>query len=116
MKRFALMLYFLSFALPAAADSPSDAGLAEIRDLGQLNGQALACSHNQAASLIKAAIIQYAPKSRRYGAAFEDTTSNAFLAQVKKDPAACPAEALLVSQAEAAVARLQTAVPAVAPQ
>lgn len=112
MKRFALILFFLSFSLPVAADSPSDAGLAEVRDLGQLNGQALACSYNQTAAMIKAAMINHAPKSRRYGAAFEDATSESFLAQVKKDPAACLDESLLASQAEAAAARLQAAIPA----
>lgn len=116
MKRFVLMLYFLGFALPVAADSPADAGLAEVRELGQLNGQSLACSHAQAASRIKRIIIDHAPKSRRYGEAFEAATSESFLAQIKKDPAACPDMPALTSQAEDAAARLMAAVPAAAPQ
>ena len=37
MKQFALALCFLGLALPAAADSLRDAGLAEVRELGELN-------------------------------------------------------------------------------
>lgn len=116
MKRFVLALCFLGLALPVAADSPSDAGLAEVRSLGLLNGQALACSHKQTAARIKAVMINHAPKSRRYGEAFEAATSQAFLAQVKIDPAACQDEQALASQAEDLAARLQAAVPAAASQ
>ncbi len=116
MKRFALALCFLGFALPVAADSPSDAGLAEVRDLGVLNGQALACAYKPAATRIKAIMIQHAPKTRRYGEAFEAATNEAFLVQVKKDSAACPDEPALASQAEDLAARLQAAVPAAASQ
>lgn len=116
MKRFALVLCFLGLALPAAADSPADAGLAEVRDLGLLNGQALACAHTQAASRIKMIMIKHAPKSRRYGEAFEAATSEAFLAQVKKDQAACQDEPVLASQAEAVAARLLAAIPAAGAQ
>jgi hypothetical protein len=116
MKRFALVLCFLGLALPAVADSPSDAGLAEVRDLGLLNGQALACSYTQAAARIKTVMIRHAPKSRRYGEAFEAATSEAFLAQVKKDQATCQDEPALSSQAETVAARLLAAIPAAGPQ
>lgn len=116
MMRFAIVLCCLGLALPAAADSSADAGLAEVRDLGLLNGQALACSHKQAAARIKAVMINHAPKSRRYGEAFEAATSQAFLSQVKKDPAACQDEQTLASQTEEVATRLVAAVPTVAPQ
>lgn len=116
-KRLSLALCFLGFALSAAAaDSAANAGLKEVRELGLLNGQALACSHNQVASRIKAIMIQHAPKSRRYGETFETATNEAFLAQVKKDQAVCQDGTALASQAEAVAARLQAAVPATAPQ
>lgn len=117
MKSFALVLLLTSFALPVAADTAADAGLPETRDLGLLNGQALACSHTKTAARIKKIMIERAPKSRRYGEAFEAATNEAFLAQVKKDPAACQDEAVLASQAEALAARLPSiAAPAAAAQ
>lgn len=111
MKRSALLLCFLSLALPAhAADSPADAGLAETRDLGRLNGQALACSHAEAAAHIKAMMIKHVPKTRRYGAAFEEATNEAFLAQTREQDT-CQAASILTLQADEAVQRLQAVLP-----
>lgn len=113
MKRFALLLGFLSLALPVrAADSPADAGLAEIRDLGRLNGQALACDYADTAARIKTVMIQHAPKSRRYGAAFEEATNAAFLAQARKDQATCLDGPTLASQVEEVSQRLLAVFPA----
>ena len=115
MKRFALLLCFLSLATAArAADSTTDAGLAEIRDLGRLNGQSLACDYAETAARIKTTMIQHAPKSRRYGAAFEEATSQAFLAQTKKEPAACPDGPTLNGQVDEVTQRLLAALPATA--
>lgn len=110
MKRFAVLLCFLSPSLAAHA-AVTDAGLAEVRDLGRLNGQALACSYNETAAQIKAAIIQHAPKSRRYGAAFEEATNEAFLAQSRKDQTTCTDGPTLSQQVEEVSRRLQAAVP-----
>ena len=115
-KRFALALCLLGFALSAAADPVADAGLTEVRELGLLNGQALACSQTQVAARIKAIMIAHSAKSRRYGEVFETATNESFLEQVKKDQAACPDGSALGSQAEAVGARLQAAVPAAPPQ
>ena len=116
-KRFALALSLFGFALSAAAADPvADPGLTEVRELGLLNGQALACSHTQVAGHIKTIMIEHAPKSRRYGEAFEAATNEAFLDQVKKDQAACQAGSALASQADAVAARLQAAGPTAAPQ
>jgi len=113
MKRSALLLCFLSVALSArAADSLTDAGLTEIQALGRLNGQALACDFAETASRIKTVIIQHAPKSRRYGAAFEEATNKAFLEQTRKDQATCPDGPTLNGQVDEATQRLQAAVPA----
>ncbi|GAO36298.1 hypothetical protein SCT_1703 [Sulfuricella sp. T08] len=112
MKRFALLLCFLSLALSArAADSSTDAGLQEVQALGSINGQALACGYAETASRIKTVIIQHAPKSRRYGAAFEEATNMAFLDQTKKEQATCPDGPTLSGQADEATQRLQAAVP-----
>lgn len=115
MKRFALLLCSLSLALAVhAANSPADAGLAEVRDLGRLNGQALACAYTETAAQIKAVIIKFAPKSRRYGAVFEEATNEAYLAQSSKDQATCTDGPTLTQQVEEVSQRLQAAIPATA--
>lgn len=112
MKRSALLLCFLSLALTAhAADSLTDAGLAEVQALGRINGLALACGYAETASRIKAVIIQHAPKSRRYGAAFEEGTNKAFLDQSRKEMTACPDGPTFNGQVDEATQRLQAAVP-----
>lgn len=116
-RRFSIALCFLVYTLSAAAgDSPGDAGLTEVRELGRLNGQALACSHTPVVSRIKAIMIQHAPKSRRYGEAFEAATNKAFLAQTKNDQAVCEDATTLSSQAEVLAMRLQAAAPSAPPQ
>jgi len=115
MKRSALLLCFLSLALSAhAADASTDAGLTEVQALGRINGQALACGYAETVSRIKAVIIQHAPKSRRYGAAFEEATNKAFLDQSRKEMTTCPDGPTFNGQVEEATQRLQSAVPAAA--
>lgn len=113
MKRSALLLYFLSLALSSqAADTPTDAGMKEIQALGRINGQALACNYAETVSRIKTVIIQHAPKSRRYGAAFEEATNKAFLDQSRKDMTTCPDGPTLNGQADEATQHMQAALPA----
>ena len=110
MLRSTLLLCLLSVTLSANATSlPKDAGLAEVEALGQFNGVALACDFIETSNHIKTVIIQYAPKSRRYGAAFEEATHNAFLDQTKKDPTTCPDGPTLNEQVDIATRHLQTA-------
>lgn len=109
MKRFALLLCFLSYSFSGHA---ADAGLAEVSDLGRLNGQVLACGYMDAAARIKATMIRFAPKSRRYGAAFEEATNDAFLAQSKKERSTCLDGPTYAEQVEMAGKRLQAALPA----
>ncbi|MDD5328574.1 MAG: hypothetical protein PHX38_01105 [Sulfuricella sp.] len=111
MKRFIPLLCALG-ALPALAAPAADAGLAEIRDLGRLNGQALACSFGETAARIKKEMIERAPKSRRYGAIFEEATNESFLAQSKLEPTACPDGPTLNGKVEELVGLLQAALPA----
>lgn len=113
MKRSAILLCFLSLSLSAgAADASTDAGLAEVQVLGSLNGQALACNYAETASRIKTVMIQHAPKSRRYGAAFEEATNKAFLDQSRKEMTTCPDGPTLNGQVDEASQRLQAALPA----
>ncbi len=111
MKRLLPLLCSLLLALPAGATELADNGLAEIRELGSLNGQALACAQKEAAARIKRLMIDFAPKVRNYGAVFEEATNQAFLTQTQ-DQAGCQSDAILTFQAEAVVKRLQVAIPA----
>ena len=113
MKRSAFLLCFLSLAPSAgAADSPTDAGLTEVQALGSINGQALACDYAETVSRIKTVMIQHAPKSRRYGAAFEEATNKAFLDQSRKEMTTCPDGPTLSGQVDEATQRLQAVLPA----
>ena len=111
-KRISFALYLFVLALTAhAADVPADAGLAEVRGLGHLNGEALACSYREAAARIKSLVIKHAPKSRRYGEAFEAATNEAFLGKFKKGQEACSDVGVMSSQVDELATRLQAAVP-----
>ena len=116
-KRVFLALYLLSLAVALrAAEVPADAGLAEVRSLGLLNGEALACSYPEAASHIKLIIIQRAPISRRYGDAFELATKEAYLGKIREGQESCPKVAALTSQADELATRLQAVVSPEAPK
>lgn len=116
-RRSTIALCFLVYTLSATAgDSPIDAGLTEVRELGRLNGQALACSYTPLVSRVKAIMIQHAPKSRRYGEVFEAETNKAFLAQMKNAQAVCEAATTLSNQAEVLAMRLQAVVPSAPPK
>lgn len=113
MKRFSLILLLLSMAFPASAADSADMVLSEIKVMGHLNGQALACSHRDAITRIKAYMIKLTPKSRIYGEAFEAATNEGYLAQTKNEQAICPDEPALVEQVEEEAKRFQAALPAV---
>lgn len=110
MKRFALLLCFLGLA--PSIHAATDVGLAKVRDLGHLNGLALACGYMDTVALIKTAIIQHAPRARQYGAAFEETTNESFLAQSRLEPTTCPDGPTLNGQVNEAARRLQAEFPA----
>lgn len=114
MKRVLPLLCALMLALPAAANDSVAKGVAEIGELGRLNGQALACAENQAAARIKALMIEHAPKVRNVGSAFEEATNRAFLEQ-SQDPSGCQSGAVLILQAEEVAKRLLAAFPAQPP-
>lgn len=113
MKHIALLLCFLGLA-PAiqTANAATDAGMTEVRELGRLNGQALACGYMDTSALIKKAIIRHAPRARNYGAAFEQATNESFLAQSRQDHTACPDGPSLNAHVDDATKRLQAELPA----
>lgn len=97
----------------AAAQAPADAGLRAIGALAELNGQALACQDGAAARRAKALMLAHAPKTPRYGAAFEEGTQQSYLATTRQD-APCPSPEELARRLDALQAQLQAALPAAA--
>ncbi|MES2877641.1 MAG: hypothetical protein V4713_04400 [Pseudomonadota bacterium] len=100
----------LAHALLAPAHAQTDAGLQAISDLAQVNGQALACQELKVAGRIKSMMLAHAPKTARFGSAFEEGTQQSYLAQTRST-AACPDTAKLTAQLDALAPRLQTSLP-----
>ena len=111
MKRFSPL--FLLFLITGPALANPEAGLVAVRDLGAVNGQALACSQMAISGQAKALMIKHAPKTRRYGELFEEATNTAFLTQ-GKDQDRCPSSAELSEKLAELAGRLQAALPAAA--
>lgn len=97
------------------AQDEADAGLAAVARLGRLNGQALACQDSAAARRAKALMLAHAPKTARYGQAFDDATQQAFLATTGGQ-LACGENAARSQQLDAVERSLQAALPAAAPR
>lgn len=116
MKRFVLMLFILSIALPVGAVDSADRVLTEVQVMGHLNGQALACSQPEVVTRIKVLMIKFVPKSRLYGAAFETATNEGFLVQTKNEQATCQDGTLLFEQVEETAKRLQATLTGTVPK
>lgn len=107
------LLLCLAAPLPALADDV-DAGLAAVKQLGVLNGQALACSAKDAAAHAKMLMLAHAPKTARFGAAYEAATQEGYLAQTRA-AVACPEPKTLAGKIDAVAQRLRTTLPAAQP-
>ncbi len=114
MKRLTLLAALSLLTGPAAATANAASTLAAIADLGQLNGQALACGEMAIAGEAKKMAIRHAPKTRRYGESFEEETNAAFLAQGEKGHAPCPTASTFSGRLDELSERLQTLLPAAA--
>lgn len=91
------------------ADVHESALLSALLDLGRLNGEALACDDHEAAALAKAKMLAYAPKVRRYGAAYEQGTQEGFAARIRKSAPCRPEADVLADVDNAAIMlRLET--------
>jgi hypothetical protein len=89
MKRvLACLLFMLPLVPVQAQDASASPGLAEVRKLGLLNGEALACKQMALVDRIRQRIIYEAPKTREVGETFENATTERFLA-IGKDETAC---------------------------
>jgi hypothetical protein len=87
-KVLACLLFMLSAAPLLAQEAGASPGLAEVRKLGLLNGEALACKQMALVDRIRQRIIYEAPKTREVGETFENATTERFLA-LGKDESAC---------------------------
>lgn len=63
-----------------AGSAFADPGLDAVRELGHLNGEALACKQMVLVDRIRMRIIYGAPKTREVGEVFEAATTERFLA------------------------------------
>ena len=97
----------------AAADTAgTEAELAAVADLGQVNGIALACNRADLVTKAKALMVARVPKTRAFGEAFETSTNDAFRAQGSE---ACPVDVVLSLRLEAADLKLGNAFPPMVP-
>ena len=95
----------------AQAPTPLELGLQAIGELAQVNGQALACQEMKAAGRAKNLMIAHAPKTARFGSAYEEGTQQSYTAQMNST-LPCPEAATYSVRLDALEQRLQTALPA----
>ncbi|MDP2793326.1 MAG: hypothetical protein Q8O25_04460 [Sulfurisoma sp.] len=108
-----ILVLSLSASLPAFGED-AEAGLAAVKQLGALNGQALACADKDAAAHARLLMLTHAPKTQRFGAAYEETTQEGYLAQTRAS-GACPEAKTLAGRIAEVAQRLRTALPAAQP-
>lgn len=115
MNRLIALSVFTAFALVAggvhAADDTSPAItelLAGASELGNVNGEALACGYAELLPKTKALMILRMPKTRRFGDAYEAASSASFRARTNGSEA-CPEVVMLGLRLEALDLKLQDA-------
>lgn len=108
-----IILLSLVLANPALAEDV-EAGLASVKQLGILNGQALACADKDAAAHARLLMLAHAPKTQRFGTAYEEATQEGYLAQTRAS-GTCPEAKTLDGQINQVAQRLKTALPAAQP-
>lgn len=113
MKILPLPLLLALLAAPVhAADTAAAAALAVVAELGQANGQALACGDKAAAAHAKALMLRHSPRTATYGDAFEHATQQSFLAQVAAQAPACPDAQTFANRMDKIGMRLHETLPA----
>lgn len=115
MKYLTRLMILLSLAapLPAMAEDV-EAGLAVVKQLGTLNGQALACADKDAAAHARLLMLAHAPKTSRFGTAYEEATQAGYLDQTR-GATPCPEAKALAGRIEELAQRLRTTLPAAQP-
>ena len=112
MKRLPAFLLAMTLAFAAHGDEPESPAVADllagVAELGRVNGTALACGYTELLPKAKAMMILRAPKTRRFGEAYEDASNAAFRAQTGGTQP-CPEQVVLALRLEAADLKLQDA-------
>lgn len=108
-----IILLSLSSPLPTLAEDV-EAGLTAVKQLGALNGQALACADKDATAHARLLMLTHAPKTARFGTAFEEATQQGYLAQTRA-VSACPEVKALAGKIDEVAQTLRTALPASQP-
>lgn len=101
------MLLGVAMAPVMAQSTGASPGIEQIKALGSLNGEALACKQMALVDRIRARIVNEAPKSREIGEIFEAATTERFLAMGSGN-AACADGRNLAERIEAATEALRT--------
>ena len=115
MKPINSVIILLTLALASGTGHAADAeaGLLAIQALGGVNGQALACSEVQVAARAKSLMLAHAPKTERFGRAYEEATQAAYVGQTRAtDP--CPGAVSLTDRINRIALELATTLPVVA--
>ncbi len=107
MKRWTLTALAVCLAMPLAV-SFAESGHDAVKQLGALNGIALACRYVDEVSRMKAAVVANAPKERSYGLAFDESTNTGFMSFIDQK-APCPAKSGFSQQVDAGVQHLESA-------
>jgi hypothetical protein len=89
----------------------ADQGLTRVTELAQVNGQALACQDMDTVAKAKKLMLAHAPKTPRFGSAYDEATNASYLAQVR-GTAPCPDAAAFASKLDTLAKALQTDLPA----
>jgi len=94
-----LILSMLAAPLVAAEGPGAAPSLRAIERLGEVNGQALACGAKELSDRARALMLEFAPRTPEFGAAFERATNQGYLEQIRSG-AACPAAGLIALRLE----------------
>lgn len=100
------------FALMASAGFTwaEPQGAQEVRALGRLNGEALACNQPALVDRIRSHIVYEAAKTREIGEIFENATNESFL-EMGKEGRSCPDARSLAQKIDEGIAALRKAFP-----
>jgi hypothetical protein len=113
MKFSAVFLFAFPLAALAAdnAADPAAQAVAAIRELGAVNGQALACGVGDIQARAKAMMLRHSPRTAAYGSAFQEATNAAFNEQTRRPAEQCPDAAALGRRLDALAGRLDAVLP-----